>query len=211
MQGAIFPIISMKAPQFYPRCVSISYPRKQNAFEDIATELLIEKIRFATLMFRAATLQQKANFNPSQPRIPAGHPQGGQWTNSVWSRDSEGRAYKINEEFGEYFVDLRAIEGYRGAHTIREHVGKTRAELLVGMGPEASRWAFLSGAKRRNGSCGSYPEALRYVNETIADNIHTVIAVSSGVYGSEPKLLTKRYGHRTGGEWYRTTAHRAFM
>ncbi|MCW0002217.1 hypothetical protein OE766_28895 [Pararhizobium sp. YC-54] len=44
---------------------------------------LIYKLTQLRLMIAAATVQallRKANFNPDQPRVPAGEPGGGQWT-----------------------------------------------------------------------------------------------------------------------------------
>lgn len=51
------------------------YERKRLAFE----------YEFAALRFKAALnahddMLRKANFNPGQPRVPAGNPDGGQWT-----------------------------------------------------------------------------------------------------------------------------------
>ncbi|CAN7529162.1 RNase A-like domain-containing protein [Pararhizobium sp. LjRoot238] len=84
------------------------------------------------------------------------------------------------------------------------HVFRSKAELLVAMGPEASRWLPFTGAVRREGKFGSYPEALRYVNETIQANIATVEAVKAGLLGGdEGELITKYYGRPTGAEWYR--------
>ncbi len=76
------------------------------------------------------------------------------------------------------------------------------------MGPEASRWLPFSGAVRRQGKFGSYPDALRYVNETILANLDTVEAVKAGLLGVERgELITKYYGHATGAEWYRDTGY----
>lgn len=30
----------------------------------------------------------RSNYDPSQPRVPAGHPEGGRWTNKNWSGDA---------------------------------------------------------------------------------------------------------------------------
>ncbi|OQP87920.1 hypothetical protein BTR14_00010 [Rhizobium rhizosphaerae] len=76
-------------------------------------------------------LLRKANFNPDEPRIPAGQPGGGRWTDSATLPAS----YQTTD-----YVDLRKEEGKLGAHTIEKHVGKTDAELLAGMGPSANRW-----------------------------------------------------------------------
>jgi hypothetical protein len=106
------------------------------------------------------TLRLK-RFNPAQPRVPAGHPDGGRWTDGgggggsgdatfipVGSRDEERTPLK---------VDLEEEEA-SGGHAIRQHVGKSYAELIgrlerefgarpvlamdsPGMGAKAS-WSF---------------------------------------------------------------------
>jgi hypothetical protein len=42
-------------------------------------------VHFAGLRLKAALfrLRSKANFDPNQPRVPAGNPDGGQWTESI--------------------------------------------------------------------------------------------------------------------------------
>lgn len=47
------------------------------------TTALTAQLAGAAVIFRAAALQalwRKANFNPDQPRVPRGHPDGGRWT-----------------------------------------------------------------------------------------------------------------------------------
>jgi hypothetical protein len=55
-----------------------------HTFDALRTELLRLKYHAAALAFeiklRAYDRSLKANFNPDQPRVPAGHPDGGQWT-----------------------------------------------------------------------------------------------------------------------------------
>lgn len=43
---------------------------------------ILRAIRAATLRIRLATLEARANFNPGQPRVPAGNADGGRWTDS---------------------------------------------------------------------------------------------------------------------------------
>jgi len=183
------------------------------ASETFQTEL-IRKLVDAQLALRAEILRQvlrKANFNPDQPRVPAGDPDGGKWTDGGGGFGDAGesaRVYRVNDEFGQYYVDLGALEGYRGAHTISSHVLPSKAELLVAMGSEASRWLPISGAERRQGKFGSYPDALRYVNETLQASIETVEAVKAWLKGGdEGELITKYYGRPTGAEWYRDSAY----
>jgi hypothetical protein len=86
----------------------------------------------------------KAGFNPAQPRVPAGNPDGGQWTSggstgggstgggitdprilSDATPDNTwvpGARYAQDETQLRYFVDLYQEEA-RGGHTLRDHVG----------------------------------------------------------------------------------------
>lgn len=134
----------------------------------------IYKLAQLRLMITAATMQallRKANFNPDQPRIPAGEPGGGRWT--------DGSIVAVAERPD--YVDLRREEGKRGAHTIRKHVGKTDPELMAGMGPPANRWwPILQGAVRRNGTFFSIEDANSYVNDTLRANAATVEMVANG-------------------------------
>jgi hypothetical protein len=45
----------------------------------------------------AALLEGKANFNPSQPRVPKGEPEGGQWTDAGGSGGSDAGSGGIND------------------------------------------------------------------------------------------------------------------
>jgi hypothetical protein len=40
----------------------------------------LSALRVQVKLLRLAFLLRKANFNPDQPRVPAGNPDGGQWT-----------------------------------------------------------------------------------------------------------------------------------
>ncbi len=58
----------------------------------------------------------KAGFNPDQPRVPAGNPNGGQWT------DADG-------PYGRPLLRLEDEEA-NGGHAIRMHVGKSDQFLI---------------------------------------------------------------------------------
>jgi hypothetical protein len=48
-------------------------------------------------------LQEKANFDPNQPRVPRGHPRGGQWTDEDWGGDggfAEGDGHALTDVSG---------------------------------------------------------------------------------------------------------------
>ncbi|SNB60505.1 MULTISPECIES: hypothetical protein [unclassified Agrobacterium] len=165
-------------------------------------EKLERKLKICRLYLSYARLQihrTKANFNPDQPRIPAGDPRGGEWTavNHSGSQDEVPSSEKNTPK-----VDLRKEENYRGAHTLRYHVGKTDMEILLRMGPPARWWMPRPFVMYRNGSFDSYGDADYFVNKTIARNIETVRLVSSGIL--QQAFLITRFGHRTGVATART-------
>jgi hypothetical protein len=120
----------------------------------------------------------KANFNPSQPRVPPGNSRGGEWTavNQSGSNDAVSSSGKTPQN-----IDLHKEENYRGAHTLRYHVGKTGTELLLRMGRPAKWWIPLAFVMFRNGSFNSYEDAQYFVNQTIASNAETAKLVSTGL------------------------------
>lgn len=52
--------------------------RLEKACRDIKYQLAA--VRFETALIRDAVVSRKAGFNPNEPRVPAGSPEGGQWT-----------------------------------------------------------------------------------------------------------------------------------
>ncbi|MCD2177799.1 RNase A-like domain-containing protein [Rhizobium sp. C1] len=154
---------------------------------------------------RRLSLLLKANFNPSQPRVPAGSADGGRWTDGGGATGGDGHIIRVGDPNILPRLDLLKEEGYNGAHTLRFHSGKSAEELLERMGPPASRWAIVSGAVRRNGSFDSDRDATYYVNDVTASNAEIVRQVASGAIKDE--FITKRYGFRTGIEAYRDTPY----
>jgi Bacterial CdiA-CT RNAse A domain len=142
-------------------------------------------------------------FNPAQPRVPAGHPDGGQWTDGgggggsgdatlipVGSRDEERTPLK---------VDLEEEEA-SGGHAIRQHVGKSDAELIGRLEREFGRvrflrWTLLEWGRKRAGAFPSLNEANEWVNRTIEANRTIVEDVASGQL--EKVFLTHRFGFVT--------------
>ncbi|MCD2171705.1 RNase A-like domain-containing protein [Rhizobium sp. C4] len=164
----------------------------------LAAELVLDAGRQFSLLL-------KANFNPSQPRAPAGSADGGRWTDGGGATGGIGHIIRVSDSPIPPRVDLLKEEGYNGAHTLRFHSGKSAEELLERMGPPASRWAIVSGAVHRNGSFDSDKDATYYVNDVIASNAEIVQQVASGTIKDE--FITKRYGFRTGIEAYRDTPY----
>lgn len=165
--------------------------------DDTPTRQIYKLAQFR-LMITAATMQallRKANFNPDQPRIPAGNPDGGRWT--------DGSIVAIAERPDH--VDLRREEGKRGAHTIRKHVGKTDSELMAGMGPPAKWWQPVKLGVYRNGSFFSLEDANAYVNETLRVHEDTVAKVATGTLKNA--FLKLRVGRRIGREAFRPDSY----
>jgi hypothetical protein len=141
-------------------------------------------------------------FNPSQPRVPAGRSDGGQWTSggdtSVSADDSDVRIYRVSDgDEDRYRVDLRVEEG-RGGHTLGRHIGKTDDELFARLAKE--RAADLP--RRRFGSFDSIETANRLVNQVIDLNKNVVDQVASGKLDSE--YFMQNLGEKTGREAYAT-------
>ena len=167
------------------------------------TAALVARLAGATLMFRAAALQalwRKANFNPNQPRLPRGNPDGGQWTRV--GAPVEDRAIVVAQTSPpqNYSVDLYEEER-RGGHTIANHVGKSRQSLLDRLLrtnlPAGSRIYYMF----RNGSFPSIEAASRLVNATLARNRATVDLVVTGALKSA--FVTTSFRTPTGIEYFR--------
>ncbi len=128
-------------------------------------------------------------FNPNQPRVPAGRPDGGQWTDGY-----EGVIpVADNDRPGE--------DRYLNPHIMDRHVGKTDAELIERMERDTFRGLFKTYYLDRNGSFTSEENARDLIKRTIDTNPEAVTRVSSGLSPSE--LLTYRFGFETGREAYR--------
>ena len=70
-------------------------------------------------------------YNPDQPRVPAGNPDGGQWTSegADTPRDAVGVQVAAGSGRPGYPIDLQEEEA-RGGHTIGAHVGRSESSLL---------------------------------------------------------------------------------
>jgi hypothetical protein len=107
-------------------------------------------------------LQRK--FNPDQPRVPAGNPDGGQWT------DGGGGLEQIQYRPERRPIDLLE-ERNLGGHAIERHVGRSDASLLNAVNDAASyarRNGWANGL--REGSFPSLEAANKLVNSTVARN-----------------------------------------
>jgi hypothetical protein len=133
-------------------------------------------------------------YSPGQPRLPAGSPDGGQWTSGGGggggadnSAEADGDA-QIELVQGDslqgYPVDLREDQA-RGGHTIERHVGKSESFLKTEVREMAERMVETDQDPRgvRLGSFTSLQSATRLVNSTLAQNRDVVDEVISGQRG----------------------------
>jgi len=193
---------------------------EQEAFE---REVLALRHDFAKLKLEHELWLFDQKYSPSQLRVPAGNPDGGQWTSGggvsggmpangsdgqVLSDESPdpirpGAQYAQNESRGRP-IDL--LEEQRlGGHAIEGHVGKSH-EFLLNRAREYALSAerkgdFFDGI--RVGSFSSLEAANRLVNGTIAQNPVKVERVASGQ--SPKEELTGRFDSITGYEAYGRT------
>jgi Bacterial CdiA-CT RNAse A domain len=129
-------------------------------------------------------------YSPDQPRVPAGLPEGGQWTSGGGgggggdSGEGDGDA-QIELVQGDrlqgYPVDLREDERL-GGHTISDHVGKSDAFLKLDVLDRARR-IIEDGGDFRGLAVSSFPSldpATRLVNSTLSQNREMVDLVASG-------------------------------
>ena len=154
----------------------------------IVVRLVNMRLRLAA---NALRYQLKANFNPAQPRVPAGGPDGGQWTDGDGAIGSTGRIVLVAGPDMVPRIDLNQEEGYNGAHTLKFHSGKKAEELIERMGPPARRWQIASYTMYRNGSFDSEKDANYYVNDVLSSNSDIVRQVASGKL--EDSFIIKRW------------------
>ena len=141
---------------------------------------------------RAAALQapwRKANFNPNQPRVPRGNPDGGQWT-------------QVGVPEDEVLVAQNAPplpEQILNRHILSEHVAKTDEELIARIAGEQFPGLFVHWGMYRNGTFTSTESARDFILRTLKANPDEVLLVSTGTE-TEARLLTLRFGYPTGRE-----------
>ncbi len=150
------------------------------------------------------TRSLKAGFDPNQPRVPAGNPDGGQWTRV---EEQEGRVRLAQgDRLQGYQIDLREEERL-GGHPISRHVGKSDAFLKARVQDEA-RKAIERGDLFDGISVGSFlslDAATRLVNAALARNPDQVARVANGE--ESPIIINVRFRSATGKEAYLRTFH----
>jgi hypothetical protein len=124
-------------------------------------------------------------FNPGQPRVPAGRPDGGQRT------DGDGVTLVADD-------DHSGNDRYLNPHIMDRHVGKSDAELIARIRRSQYHGWFTSAGRDRNGTFASVEAARDFIKRTIDNNPEAVSRVVSGQ--SQYEFLTWRFGHMTGRE-----------
>jgi len=172
--------------------------------------------RFQDAFARYVQVRLKANFNPAQPRVPAGNPDGGEWTSTggsagrnyprIISDATPDNLWKPGAQYAQdatqrrYSVILREEEA-RGGHAIRDHVGKNDEELLARVRVDQGQAGIYYYARKRHGSFESTEAANDFVNRTLEQNKSVVDLVASG--RMDRYFVTARFGYVTGREAFR--------
>jgi Bacterial CdiA-CT RNAse A domain len=158
------------------------------------------------LQVRLLQLAFKAGFDPNQLRVPAGSPDGGQWTkvgDGVAADDDRTTVAQAERPVG-FPIDLFEEER-RGGHTIATHVGRSPQSLLARVRGERYLNLFYTVTLKRDGSFPSVMAATKLVNAALARNQTVVEKVASGLSARE--LVTAVFASKTGVEAYRPSEH----
>lgn len=158
--------------------------------------------RLAALRLRSSVLRVRVAlkaFDPSQPRVPAGSPSAGQWTDgeAVGSDSNDGSVHLAQGGTPERYRVILEDEEVRG-RTIAEHVGKTDEEMLDRLRRNRIRAFFYTMGETRVGSFSSVESANDLVNQTLSRNFDKVDDVAEG--RQERAFATARFGYKTGRE-----------
>src|SRR5687768_6163598 len=94
----------------------------------LTTKLLQTRCDIAAMRLRLAL---KAGFDPNQPRVPAGRPEGGQWTRVGGGVQDEAPVRVAQGPTRRRYTVNLLEEEARGGHAIRDHVKKTDEELIA--------------------------------------------------------------------------------
>ncbi|MEZ5785262.1 MAG: RNase A-like domain-containing protein [Xanthobacteraceae bacterium] len=163
---------------------------------------------------------RKAGFDPAQPRVPAGNPDGGRWTDSggagdggagggnvprVISDATPDNDWKPGARYAKdrsrrYSVILEDEEA-RGGHVISKHVGKTDDDLLKVLHKNYYVGITTYNFQDAEGAFTDVRSANDFVNRTLKENQATVDLVASGQ--ADKAMIEHRFGYPTGREAYR--------
>ena len=139
-------------------------------------------------------------YHADQPRVPAGNPNGGQWTGGGHDSDDDARIVYVSDDTDRRYTVVLSEEEARGGHTLREHVGKTDAELMGRVLASKRTYPVISYGIKRDGSFESVETANDFVNRTLEQNASEVDDVATGKRSNA--FQTSRFRYRTGREAY---------
>jgi hypothetical protein len=176
----------------------------------VAKEIVVARLRWqlAALHFEVKLIRLGLilhAYNPGQPRVPAGRPDGGQWTSDDNPDDpgtgDDARIFFVSDQENPRYTVILEEEEARGGHTIRRHVGKKDEELLERVQRDRGWLPGLTYSRYRDGSFDTTRDANDFVNRTLENNSSMVDSVVTGK--QEDAFMTSRFGYRTGREAYR--------
>jgi Escherichia/Staphylococcus phage prohead protease len=158
-------------------------------------------VTFPLLTGARVSVLKDRKYSPDQPRVTAGNPDGGQWTSGGATRLAQNTTNR-------YSVNLDEEEAPRGiGHTIREHVGKSDAELMAIARADWSRRMIgrfeITDFRLAHGSFASREAANDFVNRTLENDRTAVDRVADGL--DKRATLNRRFGFSTGREVFRPT------
>lgn len=155
---------------------------------------MLARLRYDLASVRMALLERK--YRADQPRVPAGSPEGGEWT----TEDGGSLQAVANRRVIPGPIDLRSGEG---GHSIQRHVNQSDTALKAAVAARDSNTGFDERySLTPQDSFDSWESANRFTNDVIASRPSQVNGVISGAYGDDPVFVTKRYSSPTGREAY---------
>ncbi len=133
---------SIEFAEWIPHVPSSSFAKNQLQADEQAAEErpLLESLRLQIKGLRQWMLLRKANFNPNQPRVPAGNPDGGRWaatggTSLLRQRIRQNRRQRHQQDR----LNRIRLAGRRGAFII---VRTGRNRLRVATPAQVNRYTF---------------------------------------------------------------------
>ena len=234
-------------PGIDPADVYPTLKRQREAAEDAAFAAKIAASRRFLAALRAEVDELKAalarrrleeaKYSPTQPRVPAGNPHGGQWTDrSGGDGQSQGTGLAQpmgnvdigdvsgSSELGDLFQikpDAPRVDGVqlagepvdlleqeqRGGHAISEHVGRTYDDLKS-RARENAQNILDRGDDFRGARVGSFT-SVQSANRLVNSTISdNQDKIDQGIRDGEPKvLISKRFKSPTGYEAYLARAN----
>jgi Bacterial CdiA-CT RNAse A domain len=158
---------------------------------------------------------RKAGFDPNQPRVPAGNPDGGQWTDGggsvggindarILSDATPDNEWKPSARYAQNETGRRSsviLEDEPRFQHIKEHFERNDADLLNQLRKNYYRGLTLYGFQPAEGSFTDVRSANDLINQTLQANSALVDRVAAGEVLEE--TLEHRFGYRTGKEAFR--------